>query len=60
LATHLATGLSQGGIAVARYFRHRPASMKHQSLIDVTGHYIQAIERELTCIYGIDVFQKPA
>jgi S-adenosylmethionine-diacylglycerol 3-amino-3-carboxypropyl transferase len=60
LATHLATGLSQGGIAVARYFRHRPDSMKHQSLIDVTGHYIQEIERELTCIYGIDVFQKPA
>ncbi len=60
LATHLATGLACGGIAVARYFRHRPSTMKHRLLNDVTGRYLQTIERELTCIYGIDVFEKPA
>jgi len=60
LATHLSTGLAKGGLAVARYFRHRPETMRHQSLIDVTSRYMHAIERELTCIYGIDVFQKSA
>lgn len=50
--------LRPGGLAIARYFRHRPESQPATQLLDISDRYGENIKAEGTGLYDIEVLQR--